>query len=440
MAFETKPLREIARLASGGTPSKANPKYWGGAIPWLTPKDMSSYDGTTQDRVTSDAIGNGTRRAPMGSLFIAVRGMSLHNEIRIVRPDHQMTFNQDIKAITPAEAVDGQFLYYAMLAKIPELLGSVEAAGHGTGVLPTDKLNDLAIPIIPLPEQLAIAATLGALDDKIELNRHMNETLEAMARVLFRDWFFDFGPTRAKMEGLEPYLDPYLWALFPDRLDDEGKPEGWELSNLASILTVLETGRRPKGGVAGISGGVPSVGAESIDGVGKFDFGKTKFVSEEFFSKMAKGHISVGDVLIYKDGGKPGELRPSVSYVSNGFPFDKFCINEHVFRARSDQFDQAFLYCLLSTDDAFAQMRELATGVAQPGLNQMQMGRLSFVLPKNKELLDHTASTLKTLIDTCNVNASESQTLAQTRDLLLPRLMSGDLRVADADKVIEGVY
>ncbi len=175
----------------------------------------------------------------------------------------------------------------------------------------------------------------------------------------------------------------------------------------------------------------PSVGAESIDGVGKFDFGKTKFVSEEFFANMARGHIRDGDVLIYKDGGKPGELRPSVSYVSNNFPFDRFCINEHVFRARSDGVDQALLYCLLSTDQAFAQMRELATGVAQPGLNQVQMGRLSFVLPKDKVLLDQTASILKTLIDACNVNASESRTLAQTRDLLLPRLMSGELRVTE---------
>ena len=74
-------------------------------------------------------------------------------------------------------------------------------------------------------EQHAIASVLGALDDKIDLNRRMNETLEAMARAIFKDWFVDFGPTRAKMEGRAPYLAPEIWALFPDRLDDEGKPE-----------------------------------------------------------------------------------------------------------------------------------------------------------------------------------------------------------------------
>lgn len=328
--------------------------------------------------------------------------------------------------------IDPRWFYYLLTT----LDFNEVASGSALPYLTVRDLNRIAVSLPSLPEQRAIAATLGALDDKIELNRKMNVTLEAMARALFRDWFVDFGPTCAKMEARAPYLSPTLWSLFPDRLDDEGKPEGWEVSNLASILSVLETGRRPKGGVAGISGGVPSVGAESIDGVGKFDFLKTKFVSEEFFRKMAKGHVSAGDVLIYKDGGKPGELRPSVSYVSNGFPFDRFCINEHVFRARSNRVDQAFLYCLLSTDEAFAQMRELATGVAQPGLNQAQMGRLSFILPTEKVLLEHSASILKTLINACNVNASESRTLAQTRDLLLPRLMSGELRVAEAERIV----
>ena len=215
-------------------------------------------------------------------------------------------------------------------------------------------------------EQRAIAHILGTLDDKIELNRRMNETLEEMARALFKDWFVDFGPTRAKVEGRAPYLAPELWDLFPDALDDEGKPVGWYQSSLGNELSVLETGKRPRGGVAGISEGIPSVGAESIVKVGEFVFSKTKYVPRDFFSKMTKGHVSDGDVLIYKDGGKPGELRPAVTYVSKGFPFAEFCINEHVFRIRAESLSQPLLYCLLSTDDAFWQMRELATVLHSP--------------------------------------------------------------------------
>ena len=183
-----------------------------------------------------------------------------------------------------------------------------------------------------------------------------------MARAIFTDWFVDFGPTRTKAEGRAPYLAPKLWDLFPDALDEEGKPVGWYQSNLGSELSVLETGKRPRGGVARILKGIPSVGAESIVRVGEFDFSKTKYVPLDFFSKMSKGHVSDGDVLIYKDGGKPGELRPAVTYVSKEFPFAEFCINEHVFRIRTESLSQPLLYCLLSTDDAFWQMRERATG------------------------------------------------------------------------------
>ena len=87
-------------------------------------------------------------------------------------------------------------------------------------------VRDFDVPDIE--EQRAIAAVLSALDDKIEVNRRMNETLEASARALFRDWFVDFGPTRAKAEGRPAYLAPELWSLFPDRLGDDGVPQGWE--------------------------------------------------------------------------------------------------------------------------------------------------------------------------------------------------------------------
>jgi type I restriction enzyme S subunit len=91
------------------------------------------------------------------------------------------------------------------------------------------------VPLPYLSEQAEIVSLLGALDDKIDLNRRMNETLETMARAIFKDWFVDFGPTRAKIEGRTPYLSPEIWALFPDRLDDDGKPEGWERSTLSHI-------------------------------------------------------------------------------------------------------------------------------------------------------------------------------------------------------------
>jgi type I restriction enzyme S subunit len=210
-----EPLDAVADMLSGGTPSKSNPRYWNGSIPWLTPKDMGRWSGATEAKVSPEAIGNGTRLAPKDAIFVAVRGMSLHNEIRVVRAHQALTFNQDIKAIVARKGIDPLYLYYVLVSKKPQLLDTVEAAGHGTGRLPTDKLKDLLIPRFDPLTEASLAELFGALDRRIELNRRMNETLAAMARAIFKDWFVDFGPTRAKAEGRAPYLAPEIWGLFP---------------------------------------------------------------------------------------------------------------------------------------------------------------------------------------------------------------------------------
>ena len=122
--------------------------------------------------------------------------------------------------------------------------------------LNTSILSALPFHLPPLFEQQAIAAVLGALDDRIELNRRMNETLEAMARALFKDWFVDFGPTRAKAEGRPAYLAPEIWDLFPAALDDEDKPVGWEEEPLSKFFTIIGGGT-PKTSVEEYWGGGP---------------------------------------------------------------------------------------------------------------------------------------------------------------------------------------
>ena len=140
----------------------------------------------------------------------------------------------------------GYLSYFLGLPAFQEHIRSV-AVGATMPSLNTKLLSDVTILYPPLPEQRAIAHILGTLDDKIELNRRMNQTLEAMARALFQDWFEDFGPVRAKLEGREPYLPPELWSLFPDRLVDSelGEiPEGWEVKRLRSFGEIF-TGKTP---------------------------------------------------------------------------------------------------------------------------------------------------------------------------------------------------
>ena len=133
---------------------------------------------------------------------------------------------------------DSLFLYYYFNSPHGlHALDSIRRQVAVAGITGSD-LAQLDIPLPPLPEQRAIAHILGTLDDKIELNRRMNQTLESMARAIFQDWFVDFGPVRAKMEGQDPYLPPELWDLFPDELVDSelGEiPEGWEVRALDDI-------------------------------------------------------------------------------------------------------------------------------------------------------------------------------------------------------------
>src|SRR5690606_20209332 len=126
---------------------------------------------------------------------------------------------------------------------LPSLL--TQATGSTFPNVSSGMLSGLPWPDLDEHEQRAIAHILGSLDDKIELNRRRNQTLEAMARALFKDWFVDFGPVRAKMEGREPYLSADLWELFPERLDDEGKPEKWETANLDTFASLVTTSVSP---------------------------------------------------------------------------------------------------------------------------------------------------------------------------------------------------
>jgi type I restriction enzyme S subunit len=354
--------------------------------------------------------------------------------------DMRLLHNQRIgKVVMRNEKSDLSFVHW--LLRTPSYRNEVLASCTGSTVKHTSPTKILAFEFMlpPLWEQKAIAHILGVLDDKIDLNCRMNETLESIVRAIFKDWFVDFGPTRAKMEGRVPYLAPELWSLFPHRIDGKGKPEGWRITALQEVLAELETGGRPKGGVSGYASGVPSVGAESIVGLGKFDYTKTKYVPPEFFEAMTRGHVKSRDVLLYKDGGRPGEFEPHLTLVGEGFPFDTFAINEHVYRMRAkSDFGQALLYFWLSSELVMEEMRVKGTGVAIPGLNSTQVKSLTTLVPL-PDVARSFDALVEPMISRVLANCNEARSLAKTRDLLLPKLMSGEIRVREAEQTVQAV-
>ncbi len=309
---------------------------------------------------------------------------------------------------------------------------------HVGTLIPHFKKGDFDKLLLPIPDpksQQFIGDTYFELSAKIDANRQMNATLEAMARALFQSWFVDFDPVRTKMDGRQPAgMNAETAASFPNHLEDSiigKKPVGWEVTTLNNVLAVLETGGRPKGGVGGIMSGIPSIGAESIVGLGVFDFGKTKYVSAEFYEEMRKGHIESRDVLLYKDGGRPGEYEPHVSMFGDGFPFEKCCINEHVYRLRANErLSQEYLYFWMTSELVFAEMRIKGTGVAIPGLNSTAVRSLAMLVPPVSIVKAFTKQ-IAPLVGRILANAKQYRTLANLRDTLLPKLLSGQIRVAN---------
>ena len=420
--YFSQPLDDVADMLSGGTPRKSNQSYWNGLIPWLTPKDMGRWSGITEAKVSSDAIGNGTRLAPVDAIFIAVRGMSLHNEIRVLRPAQAMTFNQDIKAIVARHHIDPRYLYYVILSKKPELLASVEAAGHGTGRLPTDRLKDLLIPRFGGFAETAIADLFTALDRRIELNRRMNETLEAMARAIFKDWFVDFGPTRAKVEGRTPYLAPELWDLPPDALDNEGKPAGWANAPLDEIADFLNGLALQKFPASDTEDSLPVIKIAELRG------GITP--------KSSRASRDVPDKYVVRD--RDFLFSWSGSLLAKFWTDGEGALNQHLFKVTSDCFPSWFvsqwIYHHLEEFRAIAASKATTMGHIQ----RRHLKGATTVLPPDG-VLALLGQAIGPIVEHTINNELQSRTLAETRDSLLPKLLSGEVRLRAAERMVEAV-
>ena len=309
-------------------------------------------------------------------------------------------------------------------------------AGSGVPTLNRNHLHPMSLACPPIEEQTLISETLGSLDDRIALLRETNTNLEAIAQTLFKSWFVDFDPVHAKQQGREPEgMDSDTAALFPDSFEESELglvPKGWRVEKLENWISVLETGRRPKGGVSGILEGVPSIGAESIVRIGQYDYSKIKYVSNEFFDKMKSGILQSNDVLLYKDGGKPGVFLPRVSMFGDGFPFEKCGINEHVFRIRiKEPFNQPFLYFWLWSDAVMHELKHRGGKAAIPGINQSDVKEQKISVP-NTAVLCRFDELVAPLVSRILSNSKKNQTLTQLRDTLLPRLISGQLRLPEA--------
>ena len=283
------------------------------------------------------------------------------------------------------------------------------AVGATMPNLNTAIMSAVPFALPPLAEQKAIAAVLGALDDKIELNRRMNATLEAMARALFQSWFVDFDPVRAKLDGRKPIgLDETTAALFPAHFDHKSEgvvPTGWLATTLGEVIEISDSKR------------IPLSGREREARQGKFPYHGAASVMDYVDDFLFDGIYA----LMGEDGSVINEDgTPVLQYV-----WGKFWVNNHahVLRGKKGISTEHLLLHLKGSNIA-----PFVNGAVQPKLNQGNMNRIPFMLP-SPEIGQAFAKTIEPLFAQIRANTDQSRTLATLRDTLLPKLLSGELSV-----------
>jgi len=329
---------------------------------------------------------------------------------------------QDTVKLKPKGAdVPLDYLYW--LLRTPQYRRYCGAHATGTTNLGLAREDFLAFPAPePTPNQRKIVGTLGALDAKIELNRRMNETLEAMARALFKSWFVDFDPVRAKAECRNAGLPKPIANLFPDSFEDSALgeiPKGWPCSTVGKHFK-LTMGQSPPG----------STYNESGDGLpffqGRTDFG-FRFPSRRVFCTVPTRLAEVGDTLV--------SVRAPVGDVN--IAIEPCAVGRGVAAVRHCSGSRSFTYhAMHNLGEHFDKFE--GEGTVFGSINKTDFERLPFVVPP-KVVLDCFERLASSIDDRVESNEVESRTLATLRDTLLPKLIGGELRVKDVERLIEEV-
>ena len=354
---------------------------------------------------------------------------------KVIRAPFDGVCSTDIWVVRARAGFDQGYLFYWMAAQ--DFVDFASSGSEGTR-MPRAKWEHVAQftrPRLSLPEQRAIARILGTLDDKIELNRRMNETLEAMAQALFKSWFVDFDPVvvnalRAGNPIPEKFaaraaryrdnpdrlgLPEDILRLFPARFVDSELgpiPEGWEVKHLESVIEIHDSKRVPLNSRerAARQGPYPYYGATGI----------MDYVDDYLFDGVY--------VLVGEDGSVIDEKgHPVTQYV-----WGQFWVNNHAHVLTGNGISNEHLYLILKN----ANIRAFVTGAVQPKISQKNLKSVPMIY-SGQQVSRMFASQITEFFHQIRTVGEESRTLAALRDTLLPKLISGELRVPDVEKILE---
>lgn len=402
--WETKKLGELLDLRSGGTPSMSRPEYWGGDIPWVSCKDMHVdrlYD--AEDHVTEVGSQNGTRIAKAGELLLVVRGMILAKRLPIAEVMRDVTFNQDLKCISPRAGVLGRYLFYLIRSMEHQLIGSADEAAHGTKRLQTDRLLSAKAKLPSERTQRRIAAVLSAYDDLIENNAKRIRVLEEMARALYREWFS---------------VDT-LGSLLSSSASQPDPPPGWTWVTAGEAIQT-------------IGGGTPSRTNDRF-----WDGGEIQWYSPTDLTRAATVFADDSGDHITQSGldGSSAKMFPAFSVMMTSratigaiaINTSPACTNQgFITCVPSERVPLYFLYNWLCSN--VPEFIRLGTGATFKEITRGTFRSLKMLLPSQTHVsgFEDRASPFYQQIHCCE---RKIRALRAARDLLLPKLLSGELSV-----------
>lgn len=327
--------------------------------------------------------------------------------------------NQVLLRVDNKKMLPELLLYYLLSPYFQKELKRLILSGTILESLQVKYIPKVKIPYPELEEQQKIVNFLSPIFKKKNMNLKINCILENIVKTLFKYWFVNF---EFPNEERKPYksnggilIDSDLGLI----------PQDWKVVNLINVFSVIESGNRPKGGVEKYKEGIPSIGAENILGLGKFDYSKEKFVPIDYYNNMKKGIIKNGDVLLYKDGANIGRK----SLFMYDFPFKRCCINEHVLILRTNnEITPIYLYLWLDQPWMTREIINLNTGSAQPGINQKNVGLLKILIPPYN-IIEEFSNHLNPLINLIFNNSLENHVLSIIFKKMLPCIVFGKIKV-----------
>jgi type I restriction enzyme S subunit len=417
--WKTFKLGEIGKVVTGKTPKTSNLDNFGGTVPFVTPTDMDGrkkISSTARYLTESGVLSVKNSFIPAGSIMVSCIGSDMGKSV-IAGKD--CVTNQQINSIVVKQEFQNEFIYYNLSMRKDELR-NLASSGSTMPILNKSGFSEIEIKIPPFATQREISSILGALDDRITLLRETNATLEAIAQALFKSWFVDFDPVHAKQQGSLPEgMDEQTAALFPDSFEESELglvPAGWEVGTLGDILTLRNERTKPTEKTKTL----PYVPTESISA--KIPFLQEYKSGEEANSSLILFHE--GDILF-------GAMRPYFHKVCIA-PFDGVT-RTTVFTLVAKPNIKEFALFQMYQETTIEYATQHSEGSTIPYAKwDKSLEKMQIALPP-VELQETFSQAVSSFVQKANTNVQMIQTLADLRDTLLPRLISGQLRVGDVE-------